>query len=40
MLGRDGTEVNRRDKAIMTSIMSSRDLPKVRESWRVWPTRR
>lgn len=31
MLGRDGTEINRRDKAIMTSIMGRGDLPKVRQ---------
>ena len=31
MLGRDGTEINRRDKGIMAAIMGRHDLPKVRQ---------
>ncbi len=31
MLSRDVTEVNRRDKSVMTSVMGQRDLPRVRQ---------
>ena len=32
MLGRDGTEVNQRDKGIMQAFMSKKDLPQIRDT--------